>query len=134
MTIYFYKVKDEYGEFSNFSKHGFEVDGLYWKTSEHYFQAYKFVGDDHFETIRQAKTPMDAANFGRDRSKPLRSDWELVKEEIMYDAVWNKFTQNPELAELLLSTNDEIIIEKRQVIITGDVEKMGLEEMHWVKY
>ena len=39
MAIYFYKINDEYGCFSNFSRHGFEIGGKYWKTSEHYFQA-----------------------------------------------------------------------------------------------
>lgn len=37
MTIRFYKVNDKYGCFSNFSKHGFELGGKYWPTSEHYF-------------------------------------------------------------------------------------------------
>lgn len=43
MTIYFYMIGEEYGCFSNFSPHCFELDGLYWPTSEHYFQAQKFV-------------------------------------------------------------------------------------------
>ncbi|HCQ89968.1 MAG TPA: Swarming motility protein ybiA, partial [Clostridium sp.] len=43
MTIYFYKINEEYGYFSNFSKHGFELDEKWRQTSEHYFQAQKFV-------------------------------------------------------------------------------------------
>ncbi len=46
MTIYFYITKDKYGEFSNFSRHGIEQDGKWWKTTEHYFQAQKFI-DEH---------------------------------------------------------------------------------------
>lgn len=39
MTIYFYSTREQpYGCFSNFSRHGFELDGAYYKTSEHYFQ------------------------------------------------------------------------------------------------
>lgn len=37
--------------FSNFSAHGFELDGKWWPTSEHYFQAQKFVGTPHMEEI-----------------------------------------------------------------------------------
>lgn len=44
MTIYFYVERAKpYGCFSNFSAHGFMLDDLYWSTSEHYFQAQKFV-------------------------------------------------------------------------------------------
>ncbi|HKC73877.1 MAG TPA: NADAR family protein, partial [Chloroflexota bacterium] len=43
MTIYFYSTREKpYGCFSNFSPHGFELDGVWWPTSEHYFQAQKF--------------------------------------------------------------------------------------------
>lgn len=44
MTIYFYSTREQpYGCFSNFSRYGFEVDAIYYKTSEHYFQAMKFI-------------------------------------------------------------------------------------------
>lgn len=52
MAIKFYKVNEEYGCFSNFSKHGFTLDEKYWMTSEHYFQAKKFGGTDFEEIIR----------------------------------------------------------------------------------
>ena len=45
----FYKVNEVYGCFSNFSKHGFELDRKYWPTSEHYFQAQKFAGTEYAE-------------------------------------------------------------------------------------
>ena len=58
MTVYFYSKREEhYGCFLNFSRHGFELDGLYWPTSEHYFQAQKFSETPHSKEIRQAKTP-----------------------------------------------------------------------------
>lgn len=112
MTIEFYRVNEEYGGFSNFSKHGFELDGKYWRTSEHYFQSQKFIGSEHEEEIRLAKTPMDAARLGRDRKKPLRLDWEQVKDEIMRSAVLRKFETNDEIKEILLSTGEQKIIEK----------------------
>jgi hypothetical protein len=37
MTIYFYGADEvPYGCFSNFSGHGFDLDGHRWPTSEHY--------------------------------------------------------------------------------------------------
>ena len=112
MAIYFYKTNDEYGCFSNFSKHGFELDGKYWMTSEHYFQAQKFINTEYEEQVRISSSPMKAANIGRDRSKPLRKDWEEVKDDIMRRAVLEKFKANDDAKKILLSTGDEEIIEK----------------------
>ena len=67
MAIYFYSTAGDYGCFSNFSRHGFELEGKFWKTSEHYFQAQKFAGTPHEEEVRRAGKPMLAAQLGRDR-------------------------------------------------------------------
>lgn len=112
MSIRFYKVNDTFGCFSNFSKYGFELNGKYWPTSEHYFQAQKFVGSDFEEEIRQVKSPMDAARMGRDRNKPLRADWEEVKDEIMKKAVLQKFKTHNDIKDILIATGDQEIIEE----------------------
>jgi len=113
MTIYFYSTREKYGCFSNFSRHGFELDGYWWITSEHYFQASKFVETDPqwFEKIRTVKTPKEAAQMGRDRRHPLRQDWEKVKDEIMKKAVLAKFQNHQEIREILLATGEKILIE-----------------------
>ncbi|MEW5858906.1 MAG: NADAR domain-containing protein [Cyanobacteriota bacterium] len=111
MTIYFYSTREKYGCFSNFSPHGFELEGFYWPTSEHYFQAQKFVGTPHADQIRQVKTPKDAARMGRERSRPLRPDWTQVKNDIMRKAVLRKFETHTDIREELLSTGDELIVE-----------------------
>ena len=114
MPIYFYSTRTQnYGCFSNFSRHGFKLDELWWVTSEHYFQAQKFVDTDPawFDKIHSAKTPKEAAKMGRNRSHPLRSDWEQVKDEIMQRAVLQKFKTNANIREILLATGDELIVE-----------------------
>lgn len=112
MPIYFYSANEEpYGCFSNFSRHGFAIDDVYWLTVEHYFQAMKFPGHPHAEAIRLAKTPKQAKSMGNDRSKPLRADWEAVKDEIMYTGVLHKLETHAEIREILLATGDEIIYE-----------------------
>lgn len=114
MPIYFYSNREEpYGCFSNFSRHGLELDELWWTTTEHYFQAQKFVETDRpwFDKIRESKTPKDAANMGRDRSHPLRCDWEQVKDEIMHRAVLCKFETHAEIRDILLGTREELIVE-----------------------
>ncbi len=112
MTIYFYTPHEEpYGCFSNFSRHGIEIDGEWWPTVEHYFQAQKFAGTPHVEQVRRAQTPKRAAEIGRNRKLPLRADWERVKDDIMLKAVLRKFETHAELRALLLSTGDEEIVE-----------------------
>jgi ribA/ribD-fused uncharacterized protein len=110
-TIHFYSVSAEHGHFSNFAGFPIEVDGRTWPTSEHYFQAQKFLAAEHQEAIRQAKSPMIAARMGRDRKRPLRKDWESAKDDIMRAAVRAKFTQHAELAAELLATGDAVIVE-----------------------
>lgn len=110
--ILFYKVRDPYGEFSNFSSFGFiDDENIYWSTSEHYFQAKKFESQVLQERIRKMVYPMDAAIEGRNRSNPLRDDWEDIKDDVMRYAVYQKFKQNLVLKELLLSTGNWPIIE-----------------------
>ncbi len=111
MTIYFYSTTDRYGEFSNFARYGFELDGQWWPTAEHYFQAQKFQDPAYRERIRTAPTPKLAAELGRSRKMLLRADWEHIKDEVMYRAVLKKFQTHDQLRVLLTSTGDEDIVE-----------------------
>jgi transposase len=70
--VYFYTAGGAYGDFSNFSRHGVEVEGLWWPTVEHYFQAQKFEDPGYRERIRAAPDPRRAAELGRSRAVPLR--------------------------------------------------------------
>ena len=87
------------------------MKGKNWPTTEHYFQAQKFAETEHEETVRLCKGPMACAKMGRDRSLPLRPDWEQVKESIMKDALLAKVQLYPQIKELLLSTEDAELIE-----------------------
>jgi len=109
--IKFYSTHGHYGCFSNFSKHPIKLKGHIWPTTEHYFQAQKFAGTKYESQIRQAKGPGQAAKQGRDKKKPLRRDWESVKEQVMYDAIKAKFTQHKDAQAILLSTGEDTIIE-----------------------
>ncbi|MBN9517129.1 NADAR family protein [bacterium] len=110
-VIRFYTTTGEYGCFSNFSRHSIWLDEKRWPTSEHYFQAQKFAGTDHAEDVRRAPTPMRAAEIGRDRKRPFRSDWDAVKERVMLAALRAKFTQHADLKAILLGTGDAELVE-----------------------
>jgi N-glycosidase YbiA len=111
MTIFFYSRTDEFGDFCNFSSHGFELDGTYWRTVEHYFQAQKFAGTDHEVAIHHARTPGDAKELGRTTKHRLRADWESVKDSIMSRAVLRKFETHEDIRQRLLDTDNEEIVE-----------------------
>jgi ribA/ribD-fused uncharacterized protein len=110
-VIHFYRVTDPFGCFSNFALFPIALEGKTWPTSEHYFQAQKFLGEDHSEAIRCEPSPMKAAKMGRDRTRPLRSDWEQVKDDIMRQAVFAKFSQHESLRKQLLDTGDAMLVE-----------------------
>ncbi|MFC7440673.1 NADAR family protein [Laceyella putida] len=113
MAITFYRVKEAYGCFSNFSAHPIQLDGKEWPTTEHYFQAQKFVttAPEYAEKIRLASSPMTAAQLGRSRKMPLRKDWESIKDDVMRKAVYTKFKSHPEIQSVLLDTGEEEIVE-----------------------
>jgi N-glycosidase YbiA len=100
-----------YGCFSNFSAHGFDLDGCWWQTSEHYFQAQKFAGTRHADQTREAATALRAAELGRHRSRPLRRDWDRVKDDVMRRAIAAKFGAHADIRAVLLATGDEEIVE-----------------------
>lgn len=111
MVIQFYTTRGTFGCFSNFSRHGLKYKGNYWKTSEHAFQAQKFAGTKYEDAVRSCNMPGDAAELGRDRTLPLRKDWEQVKDGIMEEILYEKFSQNEEIKKVLLSTADAELVE-----------------------
>jgi hypothetical protein len=110
-VINFYSTTGEHGCFSNFSRHAIFLKGKKWPTSEHYFQAQKFAGEPDEEEIRKAAKPSEAASMGRSRKRPLRRDWESVKEKVMLEALRAKFTQHEDLKAILLGTGDALLVE-----------------------
>ncbi len=111
MTLRFYGVHDPLGCFSNFSAHPVRIAGKTWPTTEHYFQAQKFAGTEHEDLVRLAKSPMIAARLGRSRKRPLRRDWEKVKDQVMRTAVEAKVRQHEDVRAALLGTGEEELVE-----------------------
>src|SRR5690242_15416349 len=108
-TIKFYSTNGEYGCFSNFSKHPVKLDGKTWPTSEHYYQAQKFDDKTLQKQVRNCKTPGLAAQMGRDRSLPIKMNWDNIKEQVMYKVLVAKFSQHQDAKETLLSTGDALL-------------------------
>lgn len=109
--VRFHRLSDEYGAFTNFSRHPVVIAATEWPTCEHFFQAAKFTDADHVLQIRQAPSPRRAAALGRSRYVPVRPDWDTVRVDVMRTGVRAKFVQHPHLADLLMSTGDRSLIE-----------------------
>jgi ribA/ribD-fused uncharacterized protein len=90
-AVFFYTPDGSYGDFSNFAKFGVALDGEWWPTAEHYFQAQKFLDPAYREKIRRSSTPKQAADLGRTRAIPLRPDWDEARVEVMRKVVTAKF-------------------------------------------
>lgn len=111
LTLNFYSSLGHLGYLSNFYRSQFELDGQVWATSEHYFQAQKFIDLEYRERIRLAATPTEAARLGRSRKVAIRSDWESIKDQAMKAAVFAKFNQNLVIKKLLLATGNAKLVE-----------------------
>lgn len=100
--------KGKYFFLSNFFEVPVEYEGLVYRNTEAAFQAQK----TNSKAERQQFTTLDASNSKRfGRSVTLRSDWEDVKDKIMYEVCLAKFTQNPHLAQQLIDTKGEYLVE-----------------------
>lgn len=110
--IHFYHISEPFGEFSNFYAAPIQLDGYNWPTSEHYFQAQKFIHDvDHYKAVLNLRTPREAFQYVRTHRSVVRQDWQNVKDSVMKTACMAKFEQHKHLRDLLLSTNDRVLIE-----------------------
>ena len=111
--VLFYESHMPFYEFTNFFNYApFELDGKRWRSSEHYFQAQKFILTPVAEFIRQcAETPREAFQYSRQFSEWQRSDWEDVKLDIMHKALLAKFSQNEWPRQLLVSTGKRKLVE-----------------------
>lgn len=111
-TIYFYSVDGPYGVFSNFYPCSFvDNKGRTWKSSEHYYQAHKFLDVSLFELIKETKTCKECYKVSWNHQKDFRKDWLQVKDQIMYEALYYKYTQNPGLLEVLMKTSQKELVE-----------------------
>jgi ribA/ribD-fused uncharacterized protein len=101
--------QDEYRFLSNFWMCTLVIDGLTYKSSEHYFMSEKTFDEEAKDRIRATPTAAKAKQEGR--KVALRADWEEVKVDAMYRAVYAKFSQNPGLKAQLLATGDRYLEE-----------------------
>jgi len=62
--------------------------------------------EDH-EFIASAETPKEARERGRNYE--LRENWDQIKENVMKIALSTKFSQHPQLKEILIESGDKVL-------------------------
>ena len=79
-----------------------------YPSTEHAYQAAKFLDEDIQQKIRNLPTANAAKKAGR--QKGIRPDWDTVKVDIMRGLLREKFSQEPE-KQVLLSTGERELVE-----------------------
>ena len=65
--------------------------------------------------IQAAPTPQYASKIGRNPKYQTRADWDLSKCQIMYRAIWQKFSSHLDIQQVLLDTLNVEIVEDSPV-------------------
>lgn len=100
--------KGDYFFLSNFYEAPVIFDGIRYCNNEAAFQAQKCINAEDRKAF-STMNPSEAKKAGR--KVILRSDWEIVKVDLMYKIVKAKFAQNIDLALKLAATNNEELVE-----------------------
>lgn len=103
---------------SNWYPAGFEAEGHWYFTSEQYLMAQKawLFGDRRaFEQIRLSTEPAEAKDWGRQVNGFDAATWLMKRWEFNLRANLEKFSQNPELKDFLLSTGAKVLVEASPV-------------------
>ena len=119
------KIKSWRRKLSNFWPAPFKLDGRRWASVEHYYQASKFKKSNptFYASFSLdsgsdlSKDPLKAKKAGGKTKTPLRpsavtidSDFfDGAHEKAMFDAQKAKFTQNPDMTDLLIKTGNAIL-------------------------
>lgn len=99
------------GIFSNWYPCHFKYDGFVWSSSEQCFMALKakYFGDEEiYEEIKaNGDNPKEAKKLGRKVKGFDSAKWDEVKEQMMYDACFAKFSQNERLKKFIFDPEFE---------------------------
>lgn len=116
--------------FSQWYESPFTINGIIFKTAEHYMMAEKallFNDQEIYSKIVTCNTPGEAKNLGRKVRNFDQTIWEKHRFDIVIKGNFEKFSQNPLLAEFLKTTNNRILVEASPV---DHIWGIGLDQNH----
>lgn len=134
--VRFYRANEKpYGAFSNLYRRAILFDDQSYPTSEHAYQAGKARRPEVRAWLMAAPTPALLAMAAHGLYQwDIAPNWSTTKFDRMRAVLWAKFTQHPDLADLLLSTGDARLVETATVDnpvnrLWGEVEGKGGRNM-----
>ena len=96
----------------------FTIGNVTYPSTEHWMMAEKarlFNDDAALVRILAAKSPAEAKKLGREIKGFVPEAWEEHKYDIVQTGNYHKFSQNWELQQFLLATNDRVLVEASPV-------------------
>ena len=116
--------------FSQWHHSSFEIDNVYYATAEHYMMAEKarvFNNDELALQIIEASHPNQAKALGRQVTGFTNEEWNKHRFDIVVKGNLAKFSQNLDLKEFLLTTENRVLVEASPV---DKIWGIGLAEDH----
>jgi ribA/ribD-fused uncharacterized protein len=129
-SIYFYGIKNEYAYMSNFYPSIFYENGIKYNCSEQYFMYYKCLtfndtlfsrvqtkentNNDLLEKILNETSPTKIKKLGRSVNNYNEEIWSNKRYEIMVNALRLKFSQNNDIKDKLIKTENKNLYEASQ--------------------
>lgn len=104
--------------FSQWWGSSFTVEGVVYKTAEHWMMAKKaeLFGDKEMAAkIVSAKSPAEAKDLGRQVKNFSELIWNEKRFEIVVEGNFHKFSQNEELKAFLVDTKKRVLVEASPV-------------------
>lgn len=88
------------------------IDGVSYRSVEHYYQSMKTISEDKRKWIRESATGYEAKNRARSLNKGEKfTKTPGEKAATMRRAFFAKFLQNKDLAQKLVDTGDAVLLE-----------------------
>ncbi|MGK0291262.1 MAG: ribA/ribD-fused uncharacterized protein [bacterium] len=116
--------------FSQWFEASFEVDGIFYRTAEHFMMAKKaelFNDQENLQKILNAKHPKAAKRLGRKVKDFSAEIWDQNCFDFVVQGNLAKFSQNKQLKDFLLSTKNRVLVEASSY---DKIWGIGLQEDH----
>lgn len=113
-VICFHNPNEENGYLSNWYYSNFIVDGISFISMEQYFMYKKALLFGDLEMGFEILQTVDSSvikQLGREIRGFDNTVWDAQKENIIYEGLYAKFSQNEDLKNLLLSTKNTLLAE-----------------------
>lgn len=104
--------------FSQWWESAFEVNGVTYKSAEHWMMAKKaelFSDTETATKILECSSPAETKKLGREVKNYVDSVWLEHRYKIVLEGNYHKFNQNAKLKTFLLETQNQVIVEASPV-------------------